>query len=111
MLSIGNMKVSNFGELWHTSITHDTWTRFVKHPKQQRLVYYYDNIFHDKPKSEELGSFWPKKTYYSKTSEKSHSPWLDNFFVLDYWSDETDPSLSSSPDVENIASNHHEPSE
>ena len=105
------VKLSNFIGFRHTSITRNTWTRFLKHPKQQRLVDDYDKICHAKPKNEDPESFSPKKDHSSKTCKQSSSPSLDNFFALDSQPDESDPSLSSFPDSENVASNHHNPSE
>ena len=68
LLEIG--KVSNFGGFRHTSITRNTWIRFVKHPKQQRLVDYYGKNCDVTSNKEEPESFPPKKVHSSKTSNQ-----------------------------------------
>ena len=76
-------KVSTFGEFRRTCITRNTCIRFVKHPKQQRLVDCYDYFFHANPKNEEPESFPPKKDHSYKTFKQSSSSVFDNFVALD----------------------------
>ena len=82
----------------------------MKHPIQQRLVDFCNKICHVKSKSEEPESFLSKKDHSPKTSKEPSSPSLDNFVDLDYWSNETDPSLSSSFDFDSNSSDDHDPS-
>ena len=75
------------------------------------MVHCCDKICHEKPESKDPESFPHKKAHFSKISKQSSSLSLDKIFALDSRSDETDPSLSSSLDAENVASNNHNPSE
>ena len=63
------VNVSSFRKFKHAPITRNSWTRHVNHPNQQRLVDFYDKIYHAQPKIEEPESFISKKDHSPKTSK------------------------------------------
>ena len=66
--------ISNFSKLQQTSITLNTWTRFVTHREQQMLVDYCDIFFHNKAMSEDPESLIPKKYHFPKTHKNTSFP-------------------------------------